>query len=281
MNKLIRLSKTGIEYGDLAWNLYSGCENWYNGVCPVGLNCWAKKITERFPSHYPNGFHPTFYPESFLAPLSVIKPKRILVAFMGDLFGDWIKPEAKVPAPYGIFEQLPEGQERTYISFREAIFNVISSCPQHTFLFLTKCPQNLSKWGQFPDNCRVGVTATDAKSFLEAGRGLERMKANIKFISLEPLLDYIGGLWMEDWLKSGVTQWLIIGQQTPVKQETMPKLEWVKEIVEAADRAKAPVFLKNNLVGLLPIEEPYYKNDGSGWAIRQEFPEEKKQCKSN
>ena len=51
----------------------------------------------------------------------------------------------------------------------------------------------------------------------------------------------------------------------------MPKLEWIEEIVNAADKANISVFLKNNLIPLL------VKNDAD-WAfdctrkLRQEIP---------
>jgi len=47
---------------------------------------------------------------------------------------------------------------------------------------------------------------------------------------------------------SGVS-WVIIGAQT--KPTVYPKLEWVKEIIGAADSAGIPVFQKNNLKPLL------------------------------
>ena len=154
------------------------------------------------------------------------------------------------------------------------IMDTVLSCTQHTFLFLTKQPQNLIKWSPFPDNAWVGVTATDAMSFLEAGRGLEQIEAKVKYISLEPLLDHIGGLWMEGWLKSGVgIKWVIIGQCTPVKQSTRPAIEHVQEIVEACGKAGIAVFLKKNLEELIAAN--LYQ---CGWAIgdngdlRQEMP---------
>ncbi len=73
--------------------------------------------------------------------------------------------------------------------------------------------------------------------------------------------------------------WVIVGQCTPVKASTQPKIEWVRDIVEAADKAGVPVFLKNNLYSLWYNEA----NDGSKqipiWAtghtcplrLRQEF----------
>ena len=39
--------------------------------------------------------------------------------------------------------------------------------------------------------------------------------------------------------------WVIIGAQT--KPTVYPKIEWVTEIVEAADKAGIPVFLKDSL----------------------------------
>ena len=87
MNRLIRLSPTGIEYGDYAWNFASGCDNHINGKCKSGdFNCWAYSITQRFSNHYPNGFKPTIYPDALVSPVYLKKPNRILCAFMGDLF---------------------------------------------------------------------------------------------------------------------------------------------------------------------------------------------------
>ncbi|KKM15169.1 hypothetical protein LCGC14_1698720, partial [marine sediment metagenome] len=63
MSKLIRLSPSGIEYGDYAWNFASGCGNNIQGKCKAGgFNCWAYPITQRFADRYPNGFNPTIYP---------------------------------------------------------------------------------------------------------------------------------------------------------------------------------------------------------------------------
>jgi len=243
MNKLIRLSKTGIEYGDYAWNFVSGCGNNIDGKCKSGdFNCWAYSITQRFGEHYPNGFKPTAYPEAFVSPIYLKRPSRILCAFMGDLF--WFNPEEKIEA------MMPSQKASIRMNLKGWIFTTIRQCPQHTFLFLTKQPQNLPQWSPFPDNCWVGVTATDAKSFLMAGRGLEQIEAKVKYISLEPFLDYIGGLWLQEWLESGVgINQLIIGAQT--KPYKPPKIERVEEIVRACDKAGVAVFLKDNLKPLI------------------------------
>lgn len=231
----IRLSKSGIEYLDYSWGVFSGCHNLERGICPVKA-CWAKSITERFAAHYPNGFKPTFYIEALESPVHIKKPARIGVAWVGDVIG------------YGL-------------DYKSAIYKAINKCPQHTFLFLTKNPEELIGWSPFPENCWVGVTATDMKGYLMALNGFRWVKATVKFLSCEPLLDRFyyadsgAGIFSESLTEQGI-QWIILGAQT--KPTVLPKLEWVKEIVEAADKAGIPVFLKNNLRKLLPEEPPYY-----------------------
>ena len=265
MSNTPRLSKSGIEYLDYAWNFYSGCENWATGICGGGgqkFNCWARSITERFPTHYPNGFNPSFYPEAFLSPLHLRKPSIIGCAFMGDLFGDWVDPGQKIHA------DLPSGKVSLTTSLKGWIFTTISQCPQHTFLFLTKCPWNLLKWSPFPDNCWVGYTAISQDMLYEGSLYSRDIEAKIKYVSFEPCLDF--NLFHPEDLKGA--NWVIIGAQT--KPYKPPKIEWVEEIVRACDKAGVKVFLKDNLVPLLASSpdpkkaESYYSEMG----LRQEMP---------
>lgn len=277
MNNRPRLSESGIEYLDYAWNFFSGCTNWANGNCGGGgqeFNCWAKSITERFADHYPNGFKPTLYPEALLSPMSLKKPSIIGCAFMGDLFLDEMDPEMIVPVSlYG------ELKEQTFVDLlkssmnpmpavplKEAIYSTIRCCPQHTFLFLTKCPWNLPKWSPFPGNCRVGVTATNDDMFWKSLGWLRKIEAKVKYISLEPLLEQVSSF---RFLK-GIVDWVIIGAQTnPYKP---PKIEWIQEIVEAADKAGVAVFLKENLSDLIPINSDLRYGPAGELRLRQELP---------
>lgn len=279
MSKTPRLSKSGIEYLDHTWNFYSGCENWKRGICGGGgqqFRCWAKSFTERFPDHYPNGFEPTFYPEAFLSPMRLKKPSRIGVAWMGDLFGDWVDPDEEIQVP--LFE-LSRGTLSSAATIKQTVFGVIRSCPQHDFLFLTKCSWNLWKWSPFPENAWVGVTATGHTMFHEAIRYLREIEAKIKFISVEPLLEHIS---VKDWHISQVLDWLTIGAQTQPYRP--PQIEHVEEIVRAADKARILVFLKDNLFSLINSVDMFnYRNLWSGGRenkldfplrLRQEMPRE-------
>ncbi|KKN16813.1 hypothetical protein LCGC14_0971980 [marine sediment metagenome] len=262
MNKTPRLSKSNIEYLDYVWNFASGCTK----GC---THCYAKKIATRFPGHYPDGFEPTLYPEALTSPLRLKKPSVIGVVFMGDLFDDAINPYQ--------FTGRRGDPLLLQAALKDRIFETIEHCPQHRFLFLTKQPQNLAKWAPFPDNCWVGVSVTDDKMLREAHEHLLGVEARVKYLSFEPLLTWD---WQDD--KStgpfsppgtlmdyldDLIDWLIIGAQT--KPTVMPKVEWVREIVEAADAAGIPVFLKDSLDDLLGWK---YRPDMIH--LRQEMPNE-------
>jgi protein gp37 len=240
------MQKSKIEWTDYTLNPVKG-------LCPMA--CWFKwneKIT--LTSRWDAG-------------LEHIKPSRIFIGSTFELFGGFIPDE-----------------------WLSDIFLKVKLYPWHTFIFLTKCPQNLPK--QFPDNCWVGVSATNQADVDKRLPELCKIDAPVRFVSCEPLLSQIDlRLYLPSWGSAGTTfenpeglerfdldgspvnpiNWLIIGQQTPVKKTTQPKVEWVKEIVDACDNAKIPVFLKNNLTDLL------VENDAD-WAfdctrkLRQEMP---------
>ena len=245
------------------WNPITGCLN----GCPY---CYARKLANgrlkqrylantntaymsKFPdigySKLTNPFYPRFWEDKLfeLNPIARTS-KGIFVCDMSDLFGIGVPDE-----------------------WTSKVMEQIKLHPEHRFYLLTKQPQNLPR--EFPENCWVGVTATDSDMAFMAVGYLRLIEAKVKFISFEPLLKPVIR-WVGDaeYLFKYV-DWLIIGQQTPVSAKTEPKIEDIREIVEAADKAGIPVFLKDNLSPL--IKWP----DSGSWAfenlsniIRQEMP---------
>ena len=232
----------GIGWCDATWNPLTGCLGpQSDGVrCPY---CYANKLANgRLKQLYlskpkviageaTDPFAPRFWRERIAEPLYHKKPARIFVCDMGELFGDYI-----------------HNFDLTII------LNAIKQCPQHTFILLTKQPQNLIKFSPFPDNCFVGVSATTNSDFLRAIDYLPYVKASIKFISFEPLLAPIPN--------PNLTRidWIIIGGQSG-KDKFYPPLKWIVNIEDAAKEAGIPVFEKFNLV-------PYPNSK----FLRQEFP---------
>ena len=253
MNRTPRLSKSNIEYLDYVWNLESGCTN----GCDY---CYARKITVRFPDHYPNGFKPTIYPEALLSPLYLKKPSIIGVAYMGDLFDKEIDPN-QTNLLRGFTE---EGAAWRDISLKRIIYYVIETTPQHMYLFLTKQPQNLIKWSPFPSNAWVGQTITQNLN----GIGyMADVQAGLKFISFEPLQYYdVDPRTASELFRVNSIGLVIIGSQT--KPYKPPEIEQVRLILSASDKARISVFLKDNLKplwGIPPLEDDVI--------LRQELPQ--------
>jgi len=245
--------KTKIEWCDYTINPVKG-------LCPMACDyCYARRMYKRF--KWPERLE--FQYAHFRHEIGRIKkPSRIFVGSTMELFGEWINS-----------------------AWMRDIFEAISHYPQHTFIFLTKKPQNLHARSPFPDNCWVGASCIGDLAFIRAADHLSMVEAKVKFISFEPLRgwDFSAtmdandqNLSIEYILKDAGINWVIIGQQTPVKATTTPKIEWIREIVEAADLACAPVFLKENLSKLLKpvpgglfIAKDVMRADS--W-LRQEFP---------
>ncbi len=227
------MQKTKIEWCDYTINPVKG-------LCPVACPyCYARAMYHRFkwnPEIRFDGNALVDFPS---------KPSRIFVGSTMELFGDWIKP-----------------------GWMEQIMALPHNFPQHTFLFLTKQPQNLIKFSPFPDNCFVGVSATEQHYFVRALSELRFIEAKVKFLSLEPLLAHIPCL-PEALTLAGIGQ-VIIGAQS--KPTVMPKIEWVQEIVQACDKAGVKVFLKDNLYDFfmnVPHSDLFWEDMSN---LRQELP---------
>ncbi len=284
------------------WNPITGCLNQTDGMCKGGnFPCYAYRLAngrlkdrylankniapisgDYYQRHYgevsqdvvckalDDPFYPRFWSERLqeLVPsmgenneLKPGKPKGIFVCDMSDLFGIGVPTD-----------------------WTEKILSAIRLNPQHRFYLLTKQPQNLIKFSPFPDNCYVGVTATGYWKYVDACNYLARIEAKVRYISFEPLLT-----WHKKasyFFNSGGISWVIIGACTGTMMEMIkvcqkhpeltlcgnpkgkwtaqPEIEWVREIVEAADKAGVKVFLKDNL-SLLLSEHITIKDT---WALR-------------
>ncbi len=291
------MNKTKIEWAlnpdgtpGYTWNPITGCLN----NCPY---CYARRLANtRLRTTYLSGdfnniapipegtihdiLNDPFYPrlwEDRLYELSKAHEYRkgIFVCDMSDLFG------------IGIPEQ-----------WTRRVLAEIKACPYDRFYLLTKQPQNLPKF-EIPGNCYVGATATNPQMFTNAVYGLSRIEAKVKYISFEPFLNWLDvkksrniEALAEIFRLAGI-KWVIIGACTGTKTDMLkmielypsltlmpygrkwtarPKIEWVREIVEAADKAEVKVFLKDNLYYFLmdnPHSDLFWEDISH---LRQEMP---------
>jgi protein gp37 len=197
------------------WNPVVGCER----GCSY---CYARRFAERGLGEYgdwPKGqrFTPRLLVSRLPEPLRIKKPSRIFVCSMGELFGAWVPQD-----------------------WQERVLGIIGQASWHTFMLLTKYPENLARWSPFPDNCWVGATATDQESWERGMVALRDVNATVRYISAEPLLGRI--------VPDGRDRldWLIIGAQTgPHAME--PECYWLDTLFGWAYCSDIPLFLKDNL----------------------------------
>jgi protein gp37 len=213
---LFVINKTKIEYLDYTLNLEVGC----SGVgCAVREKCWAKWQAKR--QKHRCSFCYSFVPHLHMNRIYELnklkKPSRIGLNFMGETF-DKELPKCYVPS----------------------MLDVLAGHPQHTFLILTKQPQNIPDDMEFPQNLWLGVSVNRRQ---EKWRMLElyNKKCKLKFVSFEPLYEAMGDV--DYWLTG--FRWVIIGCQMHPRLE--PEPSWVNNIVRQAGLMGIPVFLKNNL----------------------------------
>jgi protein gp37 len=115
----------------------------------------------------------------------------------------------------------------------------MSRTPQHIYQFLTKRAERLAELSDlmpWSKNVWAGVTveATEYKYRIEL---LRQTKANIKFLSLEPLLEDIGKLDL-----TGI-DWVITGGESGPGARPI-NADWVRNIREQCIEQNVPFFFK-------------------------------------
>jgi ParB/RepB/Spo0J family partition protein len=208
---------TSIEWAQWSWNPVTGCLH----NCPY---CYARDIAERF---YPQKFTPTLLPATLKAPANTNVPARaehdlgyrnVFVCSMADLFGKW------VPAQW-----------------IELVLDQVRANPQWNFLFLTKFPIRMAEF-EYPPNAWLGTSVDLQARVKNAERAMANVKASVRWLSLEPLIEPIEMNW-------SIFNWIVIGGASPSSQtpEWRPPRRWIWDITFNAQAAGCAVYHKDNL----------------------------------
>ena len=207
---------SSIEWTDSTWNPVTGCTKISLGCA----NCYAERMALRLkkmgnPS-YTNGFSITIHEDMIDLPLKWKKPQTIFVNSMSDLFHEDIPTE-----------------------FILRIFDVMCRASWHCFQILTKRSERMLELNpQLPwmPNIWMGVTV-EAQNYTNRIDHLQRTGANVKFLSLEPLLGPISNLRL-----NGI-DWVIVGGESGPKSRPMKK-SWVIDIRSQCQEKRVPFFFK-------------------------------------
>ncbi len=211
---------TAIEWTDATWNPVTGCTK----ISPGCDRCYAERFAERFRGvnghPFEHGFDLTLRPERLLQPIRWQRPRMIFVNSMSDLF------HKDIPA-----------------AFVDRVFESMEQADWHVFQVLTKRSSRMRAYvnARYADSAPprhiwLGVSVEDSAR-LSRVRHLAETKAQVRFLSLEPLLGPVEPLDLE-----GI-HWVIVGGESgPGARPMQP--EWVCSIRDRCAEAGAPFFFK-------------------------------------
>lgn len=270
-----------IEWCDKTWNPVTGCSK----ISPACDNCYAERMAKRlagrygYPANEP--FQVTYHPERIDEPDKIKKASRIFVCSMGDLFHESVRFD----------DQL-------------SIWLTMERNPKHTFLLLTKRPEN-AKWffgvlyrKHFQDpsltgihplaNIWLGVTAENQEMANKRIPVLLQIPAAKHFVSVEPMLGPVSLFsrtyshngtciaehdWLHERLKSDTgavlqskLDWVIAGCESGTRYRPTD-IEWLRALKNQCASGRVPFFLKQLHDGEKIVKRPVL--DGRTW---EEFP---------
>ncbi len=214
-------AKSSIEWTDATWNPVRGCTK----ISPGCAHCYAETFAERFrgvEGHpYEQGFDLRLVPEKLFEPLRWKTPKTIFVNSMSDLFhpgvpDDYIVQVARVMemANWHTYQVLTKRHARLLNLLRDKL--ATAATLKHVW------------WGVSVENRKHGLPRIDA---------LRETPAAMRFLSIEPLLEDLGQLNLQN------IHWVIVGGESGLRARPMQE-EWVESIRMQCDVAAVPFFFK-------------------------------------
>ncbi len=210
------MSQSKIEWTEATWNPSVGCTKVSAGCKFCYAEVMARRLKAMGTPGYEKGFKFNLLPERLDAPKSVKKPTKYFVNSMSDLF----------------HEKMPD-------DFLDRVFDTIVETPWHTYQILTKREDRLERYfrsRQCPENVWLGVTVENSlkKNRIDV---LRKIKAKIRFLSIEPLLEDVGKLNLK-----GI-HWVIVGGESGANARPM-KEEWALNIKLQCERQNTAFFFK-------------------------------------
>ncbi len=213
--------KSKIEWTDATWNPVRGCTK----ISPGCAHCYAETFAERFRgvpgSPFEQGFDLRLVPEKLGEPFRFAQPKRIFVNSMSDLFHAGVSDE--------------------YIA---RVACVMAASPWHTYQVLTKRSERLRdllrgrlRFAAELAHIWWGVSVEDQRFGLLRVEHLLQSGAAMKFLSVEPLLEYLGNVDLTR------LDWVIVGGESGPGARPMPA-DWVRPIRDHCVDWGVPFFFK-------------------------------------
>jgi protein gp37 len=177
----------------------------------------ARRLQAMGAPGYEHGFKIQLRPEKLADPLDRKKPTVYFVNSMSDLF----------------HPQVPDW-------FIDEVFATMRAAKWHIFQVLTKRPERLAAYigrKKVPDHIWLGTSVENKRHGVPRIDHLRKVRAKVRFLSVEPLLEDIGRIDL-----NGIT-WVIVGGESGFGARPM-KPEWARSVREQCLAAGVAFFFK-------------------------------------
>jgi protein gp37 len=210
------MAQSSIEWTEMTWNPTTGCTKISAGCKFCYAEIMSKRLKAMGVDKYKDGFKVRTQRDSLDIPYTWKSSKVVFVNSMSDLFHDDIPLE-----------------------FIKQVFHVMNDNPQHVFQVLTKRAERLYKLHkelQWTHNIWMGVSVESGK-VTDRIDFLRKIKAKVKFLSLEPLIAPLHDLNLKK------MDWVIVGGESGHNPRPMNP-DWVLDIQDQCKRSNVAFFFK-------------------------------------
>lgn len=245
-------SKTGIAWATATVNPFKGCSK----VSAECKNCYAVNWAARHQAKGTLGYDGTVKDRKFTGRIGVAQhefenlrkatSERVFVNSMSDTFHESVSEK----------------------NIKKVFKAMADNTSDANFLVCTKRSARMAAFSAnhaIPDKVWCGVTVGCRKSLARLD-DLRRVKAKIRWASIEPLLEEID---IEPWLADGTLQWVVVGGESGPGHRPMDPA-WAEKIQRACVEHGVPFFLKQ-WSAMFPKKDVEYPPmiDGREW---REYP---------
>lgn len=232
------MNETAINWTDVTWNPWSGCERISAGC----RYCYAEQLAEqkRGTAAFPRGFELTLRPHKLLEPARLRRPSLVFTNSMTDMF----------------WEAVPDIE-------RDRAFAAMAAAPWHRYQVLTKRPEVMARYfatREIPPWVWLGVTIENRAAVRQRIPVLRSLPARVRFLSVEPLLTDLGDISADldgiHWVIGGGESGLHLrdpairrarGIAEPIDGKWQPRADrydWARHLRDSAARAGAAFWWK-------------------------------------
>ncbi len=239
------------DFWNMSWNPVWGCLN----TCPY---CYARRIAKRYAAQIAE--KEVIYLLQF-GQLNVNECIAELTKQLESFKPIWLESNyvRKFPKkPSIIFVNSMSDPAYWEESWYKRIVKRIAENMQHTFVVLTKLPVTYKEY-IFPHNTILGVTINTYYDYRNHAVQIDNMQdfKNKLLLSIEPIQNTFSYRFIE--MVEEKFDWIHVGQESGNRKD---RIKATREMIQPFFDLDIPVFMKNNLDGIIP-----------GRKLRKEFPD--------